>query len=142
MHIRYRLICARVNHFQSRSPAIISMAKSTHNFHSLKARTQFILRGRNLIAGCHHINTLYDGLLVVYGLHTRGFSFDRPLGLSPHALSKLANRVYTTCRPSAAIVKHILIHPMYNYIICTRSSLFASLPSLRIFHMVQFKIYF
>ena len=26
-------------------------------------------------------------------LHTRGFSFDRPLGLRPRALSKLATRV-------------------------------------------------
>ena len=32
-------------------------------------------------------------LLVVYWLYTRGFSFDRPLGLRPRALSKLPTRV-------------------------------------------------
>ena len=37
-------------------------------------------------------------LLVVYWLHTRGFSFDRPLGLEKVA--------HTTSKPRATIIKH------------------------------------
>ena len=53
---------------------------------------------RNLIGqsltGDVIIQTRYTmALLVVYWLYTRGFSFDRPLGLRPRALSKLATRV-------------------------------------------------
>ena len=40
-------------------------------------------------------------LLVVYWLHTRGFSFDRPLGLPKVA--------HTTSKPRATIIKHMLI---------------------------------
>ena len=53
-------------------------------------------------------NTYTMATLVVYGVHTRGFRFDKPLGLCPRALSKPeATRVYP--------INHS--QPSYNYYI-------------------------